>query len=76
NPDFPLAAKQLNVSGQQEVSIVVNAQGDVEDAKVIKGNAMFSQASLTAVRQWKFTPMVKDGQAVKFASVIIFNYQR
>ncbi len=75
-PDFPVAARQLNVQGQSEVQVVVNAQGDVEDAKVVKGNAMFSQSSLAAVKQWKFTPLMKDGQPEKFSTVIVFNYQK
>jgi TonB family protein len=66
----------LNVTGEQEVAITVGPQGDVEDAKVLKGNAMFSQASLAAVKQWKFTPLVKDGAPAKFTTVIVFNYQK
>jgi len=75
-PEYPQAARQLNVQGSQEVAIVVNAQGDVEDVKVIKGNAMFSVASVSAVKQWKFTPLVKDGQSLKFSSVLLINYQK
>jgi len=75
-PDYPPAAKQLNVQGSQEVSITVNASGDVEDAKVVKGNAMFTQASLAAVKQWKFTPLLKDGAPVKFSAVILFTYTK
>jgi TonB family protein len=75
-PQFPPAAKQLNVMGQQEVSIVVGTTGDVEEAKVLKGNAMFSQSSLAAVKQWKFTPLTKDGAPAKFSTVIVFSYQR
>jgi TonB family protein len=75
-PEFPPAAKQLHLSGPQEVAVVVNSAGDVEEAKVVKGNAVFSSASLAAVKQWKFTPLVKDGQPTKFATVLLFNYQR
>lgn len=75
-PDYPPAARQLNVSGSQEVQITVSEAGDVEDAKVIKGNAMFTQASVAAVKQWKFQPLVKDGAAQRFTTVIVFNYQK
>jgi TonB family protein len=75
-PEYPPAAKQLNVSGSQEVQITVSAAGDVEDAKVLKGNAMFTMASTNAVKQWKFQPLVKDGAAQRFTTVIIFNYQK
>jgi len=73
-PEFPMTAKQLNLSGQQDVALVVGASGDVEDAKVVKGNAVFSAASLAAVKQWKFTPLLKDGQPSKFATVVMINY--
>jgi protein TonB len=74
SPDYPLAAKQLKVSGIQEVQVTVSKSGEVIDAKVLKGNAMFTSASLAAARQWKFSPLLKDGEASEFAAVIIFNY--
>lgn len=75
-PAYPTAARQLNVTGTQDVEIVVDEQGNVVDAKVLKGNALFTQASLAAVKEWKFTPLVKDGQPVKFTTVITFNYTK
>jgi TonB family protein len=75
-PTFPVAARQLNITGTQEVAIVVSAQGEVEEAKVLKGNAMFTMTSTTAAKQWKFTPYVKDGQPTKFATTLIFNYSK
>jgi TonB family protein len=73
-PQFPPAARQLNISGTQEVEITVDESGSVVDAKVLKGNAMFSQASLAAVKQWKFTPLVHDGAPKSFTTVIVFSY--
>lgn len=75
-PAYPVAAKQLNIQGMQEVQVVVSESGDVVDAKVIKGNALFTQSSLAAVKQWKFTPLVKDGAPSRFTSVVVFNYTR
>jgi protein TonB len=75
-PAFPVAAKQLNVTGTQDVQITVDEQGNVVDAKVLKGNALFTQSSLAAVKEWKFTPLLKDGQPVKFTTIITFNYTK
>lgn len=75
-PVYPAAARQLNVSGTQDVEIVVDESGSVVDAKVLKGNAMFSASSIAAVKQWKFTPLVQDGAATSFTTVIVFNYTR
>lgn len=75
-PVYPAAARQLNVSGSQDVEITVDEQGSVVEAKVLKGNAMFSTASVSAVKLWKFTPLVQDGAAKSFTSVIVFNYTK
>ncbi|GIU77653.1 MAG: hypothetical protein KatS3mg005_0891 [Bryobacteraceae bacterium] len=75
-PTFPVAAKQLNVTGTQDVQIVVDEEGNVIDAKVLKGNALFTQSSLAAIKEWKFTPLLKDGQPVKFTTVVSFNYTK
>ncbi|MGJ5817609.1 energy transducer TonB [Paludibaculum fermentans] len=76
SPEYPIAARQLNIQGQQEVAIVVNAQGDVSEAKVMKGNAMFTSASVAAAKQWKFSPLTKDGQPMGFTTVLIFSYTK
>lgn len=75
-PEFPAAARQLNISGTLEVEIAVDESGSVVDAKVLKGNAIFSANSLAAVKQWKFTPLLQDGAAKSFTSVIVFNYSK
>jgi TonB family protein len=75
-PEFPAAARQLNISGTLEVEIAVDESGSVVDAKVLKGNAIFSANSLAAVKQWKFTPLLHDGAAKSFTSVIVFNYSK
>lgn len=75
-PDFPAAARQLNLTGVSEVEVQVNEAGDVVEAKMLKGNAIFSSNALSAARQWKFTPMMKDGAALKFTSVLIFNFAK
>jgi len=75
-PTFPVAAKQLNVTGTQDVQIVVDEDGNVIDAKVLKGNALFTQSTLAAIKEWKFTPLQKDGQPVKFTTIVTFNYTK
>ncbi|MBA3974046.1 MAG: hypothetical protein C0504_07490 [Candidatus Solibacter sp.] len=75
-PAFPPAARQLNISGTQDVEITVDESGSVVDAKVLKGNAIFSASSLAAVKQWKFTPLLHDGAPKSFTSVIVFSYSK
>jgi len=73
-PEVPSMARQLHLKGEQEVAVTVSPSGDVEDASVLKGNAIFTNTSLNAVKQWKFTPHVIDGKPVKMKTTIVFNY--
>jgi bla regulator protein blaR1 len=75
-PEFPAAARQLNITGASEVEVHVNESGDVVEVKILKGNAIFSANSMAAARQWKFTPMNKDGAAQKFTTVLVFNFAK
>jgi protein TonB len=75
-PQYPVAARQLNVTGSQEIEIIVGTSGAVEDAKVLKGNAMFSMSSIAAIKQWKFDPLVRDGAPVKFTTTVTINYSK
>lgn len=75
-PEFPAAARQLNITGMSEVEVQVDETGDVTEAKVLKGNAIFSANAMAAARQWKFTPMTKDGAAQKFKTVLVFNFAK
>lgn len=75
-PDFPAAARQLNLTGTSEVQIQVDESGDVTGAKVLKGNAIFSANAMAAARQWKFQPINKEGAAQKFTTVLIFNFAK
>jgi TonB family protein len=73
-PELPPAARQLHLKGEQEVALVIGATGDVEEASVLRGNAIFTNATLTAVKQWKFGPHIVDGKPIKVKTTIVFNY--
>ena len=73
-PDFPLAARQLKLAGSSEVQITVSKAGDVVEAKVVKGNAIFTLSALNAAKQWKFAPLSKDGAVTEFTAVLIFHF--
>src|SRR5271165_6924391 len=66
-PDYPAAALPDKLQGQVVVRIVVDEDGDVESTQVISGNPVLAQAAVDALKQWKFQPFIRNGQAVKAA---------
>ena len=73
-PVYPVVAKQLHITGESDVKVVVDESGSVTDAKVVKGNAMFTSASVAAAKAWKFTPLTKDGTVTAFETTLVFQF--
>ena len=57
-PKYPSSARSAGVEGVVGVKMLVNANGKVEDAKVVRssGNGALDEAALAAVYKWRFTP--------------------
>ena len=66
-PMYPELARRMHISGTVKLQIVVSKEGNVKSTKVIGGPPLLIDASLDAVKRWKF----EDGkdettQAVEF----------
>jgi TonB family protein len=53
---FPEEALRKNIVGKVDLSLVVDAQGHVSDAKIVSGPPELYQAALDSVKQWQFEP--------------------
>ena len=76
-PVYPSELRKGPVKGEVLVSWVLDEQGNVGDVKVEKStDHRFDQASVDAVRQWKFSPGMKEGHPVKVAMKcpIVFSF--
>jgi TonB family protein len=61
-PEYPVIAKTQHVSGAVQIEAVVDTSGNVAGVKVISGPALLRQAALDAVKKWKYSPAILDGQ--------------
>jgi TonB family protein len=59
-PAYPADAKEAGIDGNVVLSILVTATGDVTDVKVESGPEKLREASVEAVRQWKYRPAPAD----------------
>ena len=66
-PAGPDALRQF--AGMLEV--IVNEQGNVADAKIQKSvYPTFDSKLVAAAHQWKFRPATKDGQPVRYRTLV------
>lgn len=72
-PEVPNALR--GVTGQVEVAITIDENGNVTDAQVHKASyEEFSAPALAAARQWKFAAALKDGKPIASSAVLPFQF--
>lgn len=73
-PIYPAAARAVRASGQVNVQVTIDEDGNVIKAKAVDGHALLQSAAIKAVRQSKFSPTLLSGIPVKISGVIVYNF--
>lgn len=63
-PVYPQEAFVKKIEGVVEVEFLIDGQGDVVSARVIRSVPMLDAAAIATVKQWKFRPAMKGGRPV------------
>jgi protein TonB len=61
-PIYPEDAKAAGVQGVVIVEITIDAQGRVEDARILRSVPLLDQAAVDAILQWEFAPTLLNGE--------------
>jgi len=74
-PVYPELAKRARVSGTVILTVTVDEEGSVADIKVLKGHPLLDDSAVAAVRQWKYSPTLLNGEPVPVIATVtvIFN---
>lgn len=74
-PKYPEIAMQAGLTGTVHVNILVDKEGKVKDAKVVKGNEIFYEAALEAAKKCVFTPAIQNGKPVSVWVMMPFKFE-
>lgn len=74
-PEYPSVARQMKVGGKVEVDVIIDAEGNVADVKILSGNALLTGAVVNAVKRWKFTPFTQNGAPAKAIAALDFDFK-
>jgi len=77
-PVYPTLPKQLGRSGRVELRAIIATDGTIQYLQVVGGDPLFYQSAMEAVRQWRYSPTVLNGQPVEIDTYIsvIYTMQR
>lgn len=74
-PVYPAIAQQARIEGMVILEAVIGPHGRVEDLRVLRSVPLLDQAALDAVRQWRFTPTLLNGEPVAVAMTITVQFR-
>ena len=73
-PVFPSIARSAQVQGVVILEAVLDASGRVESVRVLRSIPLLDQAAVEAVRQWRFTPALLNGEPVPVVMTVTVNF--
>ncbi len=76
-PLYPDEAKKKQLEDQVIVRYTIGTNGRVIDVQIIDHarDPMFDQATVDAIRRWRFRPMIKDGKPVEVVHELAVNFE-
>jgi periplasmic protein TonB len=63
-PKYPSLARSAGVDGVVILEAEIGEDGTIRDVRVLRTIPLLDQAAVEAVRQWRFTPTLLNGQPV------------
>ena len=71
---YPILAQHMNVQGSVVLQAVIGTDGMIQTLHVVTGPSILATAAQQAVREWRFKPVVQNGQAVETQAKITVNF--
>lgn len=74
-PVYPPEAMASRPQGTVIIEATIGTDGTVQNAKVLRSIPLLDDAALAAVRQWRFTPTLVNGQPVPVVMTVAVNFR-
>jgi protein TonB len=70
NPAYPELARRARVSGTVVLEALIDEEGNVSSVKVLSGHSLLVDAAVEAVKYWKYSPTVLNGEPVPILATV------
>jgi periplasmic protein TonB len=73
-PVYPPLAIQARIQGNVVLHAIIAKEGGVSELQVLSGHPLLVNAALSAVRQWRYSPTLLNGQVVEVETTITVSF--
>ena len=74
-PVYPDLAVQSRVSALVILEAEVDTRGHVKAVKTLRGHPLFDDAAMEAVKQWRYEPLLLNGEPTGFILTVTVNFR-
>jgi protein TonB len=74
DPVYPELAKTAHVGGLVILEATVGTDGRVKEVTILRGQPLFNDAALAAVRQWVYRPLLLNGVPTEFILTVTLSF--
>lgn len=78
SPTYPDAARKRGIEGWVELAFTVQTNGTVDEVEIRNASPaeVFDDAAMRAVRQWRFEPVVRNGEKVEQRAMVRLKFSQ
>jgi protein TonB len=73
-PLYPPLAIQARIQGNVVLHAIISREGTVSELQVLSGHPLLVNSALEAVRQWRYSATLLNGQAVEVETTITISF--
>ena len=74
-PVYPREAEREGVQGIVILQVLINEEGQIEEARVVRGLPLLQQAAVDAVLQWCYSPTFLEGSPVAVIAAVVVPFR-
>jgi TonB family protein len=73
-PVYPEPARAARIEGAVVLEVEISKEGVVESVRLVSGHALLAQAAVDAAKQWRYKPMLLNGEPVAVITTVTVNF--
>ncbi len=73
-PRYPPQARADHIQGDVVLHAIIDKEGYISELQVLAGDDLLAQSALEAVRQWRYKPMLFDGEPAEVDTTITITF--
>jgi protein TonB len=75
DPAYPATAKEMRIEGTVVLQATVTKEGALENIQIVSGPPPLTAAAVDAVRKWRYTPYLLNGDPVEVQTNITLQFK-